>query len=463
MPLAEIIQTKPEAPTPVITKQNVIAAKTYSSNVVDTKYTPLSSLVAFVEGSSWTINYYSQVVDTSNELKGQDAGQSGVYQQYTLIQDLQVKVANPISWSQEQERKLFKVTGAAYVHSYVIPSEGDMFAADVGDGREGIFQVTLSEKKSLLKDSASYIEYIFVYYADQDPSRRKDLDTKTIKKVVYVRDFLLYGQNPLLIESDFEAIQQLNCLYSEIIHNYLDWFFSNEFKTLLIPGQDSFMYDHFVTDMLLKITDTRDDQNLRYIRRYNVDDDYALKQPQIWKALLNKDKSALRLGNAQMGLLNVSAFNRNPMLESICYSCLKYIVYPANPATNVDKYANSLSFGREVGWIELQTASSPGGFTNDIVGGMVGDSNSLTINQVTMPLIKNVLVDGFYVLSQNFYEDTAGQSVLEFLTRNYMNNKAIDPKVLLAVAKSYTNWGGLERFYYLPIILVLIKACARFI
>ena len=93
----------------------------------------------------------------------------------------------------------------------------------------------------------------------------------------------------------------------------------------------------------------------------------------------------------------------------------------------------------------------------------MGDSNSLTINQVTMPLIKNVLVDGFYVLSQNFYEDTAGQSVLEFLTRNYMNNKAIDPKVLLAVAKSYTNWGGLERFYYLPIILVLIKACARFI
>ena len=73
------------------------------------------------------------------------------------------------------------VNGTADVYPFIIPNVGDMFAADVGDGKEGVFTITSTEKKSLLKEAVYTIEYTLLYYSNSDLQRRNDLITKSIQ------------------------------------------------------------------------------------------------------------------------------------------------------------------------------------------------------------------------------------------------------------------------------------------
>jgi hypothetical protein len=453
-----VVNQKPTYAPSLPPREPAIAPKQFKSNVIDTQFNPLSSLITFVEGSLWTIDYYDQVIDTDSEIRGQDVGQGGVYQQYRRIQGLEIKVVNPLSWSQDANTKMITANGSANVHSFIIPVEGNMFAADVGDGREGIFQITMTEKKSLLKESAYYIEYTFMYYSDQDPARRADLDKKTVVSLHYSRDFLMHGQNPLLSTDDYQATENLKYLYFEIIRNYMQWFFSREFKTLLLPGQPYSVYDPRMTEFFMSIVTTRDQEDIRYTRVLNVEDDYALtRQTSLLRALKLRDKTQVRLGNVRAGLVNVELFNSNTQLNGIRYSGVKYVVYPLDPKDNVDASSNVDARNlKATSYVDLQPAPTPGGYVGNILY-----ADEIKYGDVVRPLINPVLQDDYYILSKAFYTKVGKESVLETLVDQYLNREAIDPKVLVQVLAAYTNWGGLESFYYLPIALCLIKAVTR--
>lgn len=444
----------PEAESPVIPNLPKITEQTFSGVVVDTKYVPLSSLLTYIEGAAWTVTYYSQVLDKDNDIRAQDIELSGIYQQYTEINGMELKVTNVLQSSQDQSTNRMTVTGSANVYPFIIPNVGDMFAADVGDGREGIFRITTSEKKSLLKESIYFIEYSLLYYSDIDVVRRKDLVTKSINSYFYVKDFLLHGQNPLLISEDFNAYEDLVSLYSEIAQNYFNSFFSNEYKTLILPGQTSIVYDHFLTEAVLTILNTRDVPQLMHIRKMNVDDDDYLKQPQLWKALVNRDLSLLDLSNKTMGLVSTRSFFNDPMLNGIRFSGINYIVYPSRPERLMNSGNQKQSKTLAISVITKVTSRSVS------LTKLVQDKQ-LDINSNFVVNIKPVLFDAQYVFSNSFYTTGVDKSLIEILTLDYLNHKAINPVTLFKLVKEYKNWGALEQFYYLPVVLILIKSINR--
>lgn len=477
MPIASY---KPDAPSPININVPRIAPKESKSIVVDTKYTPLASLITFVAGSSWIVDYYSQVINADNDLRGQDPEQSSIYQQYTCIRGMELKVTNPLNQNQNNEDKRTTVQGSATVYPFIIPNEGDMFAADVGDGREGIFRVRTTEKKSFLEQPTYVIEYDLVYFSSQEPARKTDLDAKSVRILFFDKDFMNYGQNPLLIEEDFNAVKTLTKLYSEIINNYFNWFYNNEFKTLIVPGQAVATYDHYLVQAVLAVLSSRDDERLKFIRQINVDGDEYLKQPQFFKALINRDFSLIELGNQTMGLVNTKLFARDPMLEGIAYGGLKYIVYPKNPDltlnsgfaeydrpdlnlnTGFDLYSGSYFRGHNV------RPSLPKPCTESLipVGTRKGNIKEIvlrtTIDPTPVPSsINPVLKDETYILSKEFYGRTNDRCELEKLVTDYFDRKPISPIRLQKLVADYKNWGGLERYYYLVIILVLIKSTVR--
>lgn len=456
MPLAQAL---PETPSEVIPNTPKITEQSFSGVVVDTKYVPLSSLLTYIEGASWTVTYYSQVLDKDNDIRSQDVEISGVYQQYHEINGMELKVTNPLTSSQDSATNRMTVNGSGNVYPFIIPNVGDMFAADVGDGREGIFKITSSEKKSLLKESIYAIEYTLLYYSDQDQVRRKDLVDKSINSYFYVKDFLLHGQNPLLISEDYHAYEELDNLYFEITKNYFNWFFSNEYKTLIVPGQSFIVYDHFLTEAIIAILNTRDAPQLMNIRKLNVDDDDYLKQPQIWKAIANRDLSLLDLSNKKMGLVSVKSFTKDPMLNGIRFSGVNFVVYPSRPElllnSGMQKQSKTLALEK----ITKVTSRSVS------LSKLMPDKEYNILANFTVN-IKPVLIDDTYVFSDSFYSngsDPTGKdkSLLEILTLDFLSDKAINPVVLMSLIKNYKNWGQLERFYYLPICLALIKSVVR--
>lgn len=433
-----------------------ITAPQYRGVTVDTRYVPQSALLTHLEGSSWTVNYYSQVLGEDNAVEGQDVTRSEIYQQYRLIKGFEFKVTTPLSTSQDPVSKSMQMTGGANVYPFVVPNVGDMFLADMGDGKEGLFKVTSSERRSIMKDTAHAIEYMWIDYST--PQRRGDLGQKTVQTLYFVRDFLMHGQNPLLVEEDYRNAKELVERYHEMAGVYFRAFTSDEFRTMLLPAQVGPTYDPFMMAAVKSHFSTWDAPELRHLRTLNVGGDNAMRSLTLWEVLSKRQPRLLKGAARRMGLVMARSFSSpaDPMMEGIYWSGLSYVVYPKDPTINVN--LEDVVVKKEVVLDEIVDSASKILSLNDLIG--LQELAGLPYDDA--PLIHQVLVDDHYVFSQAFYDQSStGQSKLELAVGDYLNGRAISHKLLLAFCDTYHAWGGLERFYYMPIVLLLIKASIR--
>lgn len=453
MPLVNDTPSTPpvEVPTPVhITKPS------YRGVAVDTKYTPAKSLLTHVEGSSWTVNYYSQVLDSDTALSGQNQDRSAVYQQYRLIQRFEMKVTSPLTQSQDQGTGNMTLTGQANLYpSGVIPNNGDMFVADIGDGRQGVFRITSSEQRSIYKDTAYIVDYTLLDYMDAE--RQADFDSKTVEWLTFVLDFLTTGQNPLVVTSDYIILDKLQRAYTETAREYLRRFVSNEYRTLIMPGQKHSVYDPFLTRAVLKAFDSDDGIQLQKIRELNIGEDDNMFSTTIWDALLSKKRSRLKLAIRKVGLVNSVLFTRDAMMESIRYSGVKFVVYPIDPERSEDDIRSGAH--KTISDSNFITPT-PNRLTRLLDMITVTELNGFPAMDVTA--VNPMTESSYYVLSQAFYERSpVGQSALELCVQNYLDDRAINLPTLLRLAENYTAWPLLEQFYQVPILLMMIRAAIR--
>ncbi|MNU19713.1 hypothetical protein D3C71_79460 [compost metagenome] len=432
-----------------------IAAPEYRGVTVDTRYVPQSALLTHLEGSPWTVNYYSQVLGEDNAVAGQNVTREAIYQQYRLIKGFELKVTQPLQQTQDPVSKSMTQTGMANIYPFVIPNVGDMFLADIGDGREGLFKITSSERRSIYKESAYVIEYMWIDYST--PARRNDLGAKTIQTLYFVRDFLMHGQNPLLVQEDYEQAQQLAERYHEMAAVYFGAFTSDEYRTLLAPAQVGPTYDHFLTMAVKSHFSTWDAKELRQLRTLNCGGDNAMRSLTVWEVLSQRNPRLLRGAARRMGLVGARTFAKpsDPMMEGIYWSGISYVLYPKDPTINVNLEEVVLTTPT----MEEYLVDSPSRISN--LSDLLTPTELAGLPYDNAPLIHAVLKDDHYIFSKAFYERTEGQSKLELAVHDYLERRQINPKLLLSFCDTYHAWGGLERFYYMPIVLLLIKATIR--
>lgn len=448
-----IINVKPHIPAPQVTKPSRIEAPSAKSNVVDTRITPSFTLQTFVQGSSYTVNYYQQILGKDNELLGQDPNKLAVYQQFRKINQLIIKLDGSLTSSQNQENNNFTVTGSGTVHSYIIPNVGDMFAGDVGDGREGIFEVNSSEKKSIYQESVYSISFTLIYFTDQKPDYKADLEKKVIEELYYLQDFIRFGQDPLLSSKDYYNLRSLSTAYNNLINFYVSWFVSDEFKTLLLPKQTSPTYDPYVLQFFLSIVSVSDHPIIQKIKVLNIQNNNDTKLLTIYKALRDRIQVGINLMIPKMGLLDASSFRDNPFYRSIFYSNIEKLVYPLSPNRHTDDSYSGYS----------HTASD---ISIQDVGSLVQPFEpelqvNLDAHVGTVPIVHPVLKDTYYVLSEAFYKNKTDKSLLEIVCKNYLEGKNNQISDIVALVQSSHRWGQLEQFYYIPIVLLLIKDLIR--
>jgi len=437
------------APLPATVSTVKVNSDSYFNTIIDLKWVPRINILTHIEGSGWVVDYYSQVLNTDSNLSGQQFTKNPVYQSYTLIKNMEMKVSTPLASSQDAESKAMIVTGTSLLYPFLIPNEGDMFTADIGEGKLGIFRVTDSIKKSIFKESCYEISYGLDSDDNQDNS--VDLNQKVIKTYYFHKDFLNYGQNPLLINSDNDILISLYKTYKTLTAQYFKRFFSNEFQTLILPSQIYTTYDHFLTNYLLDEFSTRDSLEIKHIRRLNLDDDDVMKSDSLWTALKLKDISYLNTCFNKAGLVNSRLFTKDPVLEGIYYTGINKTIYPIDPILTVDYLQDNKSKMLDIEQLTPSIASD-----NKIIR-----SVNLRGNFNVYDSIYTVTIDNYYILSSNFYNKTNTQSPLEIMVWDYLENKPIDYTQLSDTAKVYFKWGILEQFYYIPIILTMIRSVIR--
>lgn len=431
--------------------------------VVDSKYQPAASLLTYVEGSNWTVNYYSQVIAADNEVTPQNMDRSAPYQQYWLIQQFEMKVTSALNQTvaQDSESKSMNVTGAAVTYPHFIPNVGDMFVADIGDGNEGLFTITASNKKTYLKESVYEIEYVLTAYMED--ARRVDLSRKTVKTTVFVKDFLTFGQNPMVLSQDYDLLTQIQKDYHNLLGLYLRDFFSIDYQTLMIPGQSVPSYDPFITKAFAQVVGNEENVLVSKIRQPVVGGDQAMNCQTLWDALVNLDGYVLPTVAQKFLLLPTVHFKSLPQYSGIYYSGIANVLFPQDQRTDVDAShhpgllrpgpGNAVVFaGRR--YNDLQRVMPP-----TILRGFVYDPSV----PGALPPIVPVTQDDFYVFTAGFYGMNGANpaSLLEQVTLDAINGKALDNATLHKLAEHSAKWENLERFYYVPVLLTLLRAASR--
>ena len=341
--------------TVIVTQDDLpvnVASPEYKGVTVDTYKQQLSSILIYVEGSQWITEYYSQVLNENNELNPLQPKLPAPYQQYIKIKELELKVTDPLTHNQNQENNEMEVVGTANVPAGVIPNVGDMFLADIGDGKEGVFAVTASDKKTMFTSAVYVIEYRLVN--PNGTQKRLELENKVVKTVYYRKDFVTFGQDPIIIEPEVLNIEKLTTHLNNIKDYYFSRFYSNEYSTLIVPNQGASVYDPFLVKTMQAMFNVDEHPVLQKIRHLNIEGDQALKQDTLWTALLNVNKTYLLNAVTKIWLVSTRYWSGYPLLKTIRFSGIEYVAYPNNPLTTVN---NQFCLGPEVVGIQFSDSS----------------------------------------------------------------------------------------------------------
>lgn len=443
-PLAEV-PTQPN--TPKVQPDN------YKSIIYDDDNTPITSLIAYVEGAPWTVEYYQQVLSKDNDLREVDTGQPNVYQQYNKIKQFEIRVNSALSTNYDSNTGITGAPGNGIIYPFLIPNINDYFVTDAGDTAKAIFRITNVERKTFNRDSAFSIEYELVNYVHQAQDIYQSLVDKTIREFTFSKDRLIENLQPILKDEDYQKISSLKQTYAELVTYYFKTFFNRKFMTLVVPGQDNGIYDPYMVNVLIQIVNTNEVNEVRFVKRIPTDFDPFMKQPQFWDLMERRDYQSLNMCNQKMGLVSKYLFNKNAWLQGVFFSNIEYLVYPDTPDTSTLVSENPDY--KLLSTQELVETTSVNGSILDLI------TMTYPLNNATVPLFHSVLKDEFYVLSQAFYEDTTDKSLLEVLVKDYLKMQAIDLDKLYRLTEAYRKLGRLEQFYYGPILMILIKEADR--
>lgn len=443
-PLAEV-PTQPN--TPKVQPDN------YKSIIYDDDNTPITSLIAYVEGAPWTVEYYQQVLSKDNDLREVDPGQPNVYQQYNKIKQFEIRVNSALSTNYDSNTGITGAPGNGIIYPFLIPNINDYFVTDAGDTAKAIFRITNVDRKTFNRDSAFGIEYELVNYVHQAEDIYQSLVDKTVREFTFSKDRLIENLQPILKDEDYQKVSSLKQTYAELVTYYFKTFFNRKFMTLVVPGQDNGIYDPYMVNVLIQIVNTNEVNEVRFVKRIPTDFDPFMRQPQFWDLMERRDYDGLTMCNQKMGLVSKYLFNKNAWLQGVFFSNIEYLVYPDTPDTSTLVSENPDY--KLLATQELVEATNVNGSILDLI------TMTYPLNNSTIPLFHPVLKDDFYVLSQAFYEDSSDKSLLEVLVKDYLKMQALDLDKLYRLTEAYRKLGRLEQFYYGPILMILIKEADR--
>ena len=466
MPLIDISQE--DAPLPMPTNPQIYDPG-FRGVTVDTAVIPETALLTHIEGSPYSTTYFRQIIGEDSGLSGSGASISPVYQQYETIMDMILMVTSPLSMSQDETTKDISYTGTALVYPFLIPNKGDHFTADLGYGRNGIFEVLSSRRSSVYKQAVHEIDYKLV--RDATSQAVEELNQKSTRTLYCDKNFLDHGQNPLLFEETYQLVKRLRRKYQMLVRNYMQMFFSNEYSTLLVGGQTSSTYDPKLTRFMLSMLSVDEAPEIVKIRSLSTDNDAIIETPSLWDALAERQDIIPNV-YTQVGTVAATMFSNNPSFEAIHYSGVDRVVYPTAFRGSVDLNHGFQSLGVD-GVLESNDKSMNyvGGQAQPLrpvdiefviqPGPLPGFSNSDTVYPTSKNLYHPIDPEGFYVLSGYFYRnsdsDQANQSQLEVQLYNFIYNRAIDIHVVDRLVDSIDDMKPLEQFYLVPLILMLIR------
>jgi hypothetical protein len=424
--------------------------ETYQSPVVDTRKVSYDTLALFPSGQRMVVDFYNQVQLRDNAAASYQDDLLAALQQLHLIRGWELVVTQPLSHSQNAEdSRGWESTGSSMVYSPMTPNLGDIFIADIGNGTSALFQVTEAKRNTIYPESGTEISYRATRNITAEVMA--GLKKKTVATFIFDRENMRNGIQCLIREEEVDVIRRLGRAYERLAHLYLRDFYATEFKTLCVPGQLVPTYDPYMTRFIRATVDSRSFPLVLQITELGVQNDVFSNQYSLFDAIMRMDISLLSSVSRYGGISDIHSFRARPMMNSIYFSGIKQVVTMRDVPFSIDSELE-LAHGQE-DFIEAGVRS---GTMNALLPHLdLTQGTEVSVREI--PLIHPVLKDKNYIFSDEFYDDGGNKSILERLLYDRLDTESTDLQDLLRVAEEAPRFPNLERFYYIPVILALIK------
>lgn len=405
-------------------------------------------LTTQLQGHSYQVKaYYSQYLgpdDTTDDFKPTS---SISVDQYIKIKDVVLKLSSPMpNYSINNETGMVSYSGTATTPCHFIPNKGDLFVATVDTGHDYMFEVKSKPERTTVFEQAAYtFEFTSLYDVREVPERLEQLESKVVLKKVYVPELTTYSEKSILLENEYSAYKSLATHRYYLAKTYKTSFMNHDVHTLLLPGQSYLTYDPDAVKAFIAIASMHIYGDVLDIERLNCMDERVKDYKTIWDLLREAHGDPSRLLVKKFGCISVKTFNARAWFRSVRYSGVNYIYSPRGNKTNQKLYGNNLTYeGAGL------TSSS------ETIDGM---EIGVTINDngTKLPYVISVTEDDYYVFSEKFYKSKEASSYLEYLVLLMLKKEKIQPESLVELCNDAINWGELEYYYYVPVLLYLIE------
>lgn len=460
-----IIKTLPDEVTVVTPLIPGAIEEPYQSQFVNViPEAGVTSLLKYVEGYPWSVNFYGQFLSEDHNLNSYDPDVPNLLQPYYKINNLVFKVSTPLDSNYNTETSITTISGAAIVPYSVRPNIGDLFIANTDTGEDAVFSINTVQRKTYRKETLYEITYTLTFYLSTNPTWLSNLESKVQQTFYYNETNDHTGKGNLLTPVVYEAIQRLNSYYSSTIDYYFTTFYQKVKGTILVPGQLEQLYDPLLMKFLMRIVNTDQHINISKIALFSTSGDQYIDQPSIWDAILKRDLNALYLVNKKYRFISTLQLFSLTRLGAMSTAGINGLLYPLDAETNgpVNTVLNAPALTATPG-IDISPVYQHGiiEVATDIT--VLDTSTGLNVNK---PLLHSLFVDNYYIVSSNFYDHVAAPttttlaalSYIELLIYKFMTNQAIAKEDLVVAIQSYNKWPLLHQFYLLPVMWAIFRS-----
>lgn len=231
----------------------------YRHSIVESVYTPHTSLLTNVTGTPVLCEYYRTAQGVSEEQLGLQLDDLATYQSYTRIRNLIIKFQGEEAFNFDDATGESAKTVTAYALLDLVPLLGDVFITDIGDGQAGLYQITQTPRIPTINADKVY-EFDCTLIGLVTKEVADNLNSKVIKELVYSKDSALNGGNALLAKEDVDINKELDTQMRSIARYYLSRFYWESESTICLPvpiviGERTFthIYDQYLVEFVTNV------------------------------------------------------------------------------------------------------------------------------------------------------------------------------------------------------------------
>jgi len=418
--LGQQVPPEPERPK--------IYSNTYRHSIVDSAYTPETSLLSMVDGTPRLMEYYRRKLMPDEELSQFQPSNDAVYQSYSRIKNLVGKQLDADAYAFDPTKAESATTFEMWLAFDLNPLQWDVAIMDAGEGRAGLYHI--KEQPEIRNDTSNKVYLCtFEKLGILTEELMAQLNIRVVEELVYSKDSVLHGGVAIITTPEFGTAKKLFDWRLTIANYIMNNFYWNPERTISWEDKNGRkIYDQYLVKFLAgqMPSDLRTSYppiNL-FSTQYGGREYGGFGDITIWEVLMRGDFNLLPV--AKNSTITIVSTNR--LINTRQYGNLRSSKFDWVVVADPERYEIQRMYFNMDGFPLL--ASSP---------------------QYTTA----------YLFTPEFYEGLP-QNEFEHLVVDALKNQMVDRERLLKYCEGYFKLDKWKQLYHGAILLLLIQVSRKF-